>query len=370
MTRRLLIFISLTWLALVAVAGPAQAASRSLPDLYRFSVPVADSSMETRNKAVRTAMAQVLVRVTGDRKVAKHPQAQPLILKANGYMQRFAYVRQPVSVSDTASTDDGTASPQSQLMLQGVFAARALDEAIRKAGLPLWLPQRPQLLVIVTTQAEGGPLVLDTQISTAFPELAETASARGLPIVLPEPNSLLASEAANSASPMLVSLADHREADYLLWGHIREHAGKWLLDAQLQQGGLLVQEWRLRSRESGALLREAVHRTGDWLAERHALAAYTPGGESIVGLWVSGVESGEDYMRVQQHLQNMPAIEQLSLVALVDGALVFRVSTEAGAEQLDRSIRQAGRLREEQVAPGEATLPIWTGEYEFHYRLP
>ena len=372
MTRRLLIFLTLFCLALCA-----QADSRTVPDLYRFSVPVDNASNEARTAALSAAMAQVLVRVTGDRKVADKPEAQGLLQQANGYMQRFSYQEKVLEQPDSAppagaqqAPEAEAVTPRTQLMLQGTFDGRALDAAVRKAGLPLWSAQRPPILAVFTSAADGGAVVLDAEIASAFPELMDTAKERGLLLHLPAQNSLRPADAQDADSSLLVAMTGQVQADYLLWGRLSEQSGKWLLEAQLRQGDLIVQNWRLRSREAGALLREAVHRSADLLAEQLALTAYTPGGESIVGIWVRNVASDTDYKQVQAHLARIPGIEQLSLVAVVEGALVFRANTEVDAEQLDRSIRQAGRLKADSTPAENIQSPVWTGEYEFHYRLP
>ncbi len=371
MTPRLLTLITLFWLAC-----SVQASSRTVPNMYAFEQPVTDAGAPARKVAVREAMAAVLVRLTGDRKVAERPQAQGLLENSSGYVQRYDYAQRPVvpvdsEDADSTSEQSGLPAPEpaTQLLLRGQFAARALDAAVRSAGLPLWSAQRPQIFTAITTASEAGSLVLDVEIAAAYPELMATAAQRGLPLHLPAQNTLSAIDATEPDSPILAALVEQQEADYLLVGHLSEQAGKWVIQAELHEAGMPLQSWRLRSREPGPLLRAVVNRSGDLLAQRHALAAYTPGGESIVGLWVHGVGSGADYMRVQQHLQKLPAVDQLSLVAVVGGALVYRAGTESAAEQLDRSIRQAGRLRSETLPPGAAQSPVWTGEFEYHYRL-
>lgn len=368
MIARLLIFITLFCLALAA-----QAASRNVPNMYAFEQPVSDASEQSRKAAVRKAMGAVLVRLTGDRKVADSPQAQGLLDQAGGYVQRFAYAQKAVEVLAEPATDETeTAAPEqasTQLVLRGQFTARALDSAIRSAGLPLWSARRPQMFAAITATSETGSLVLDQQIAAAYPELSATAEKRGLPLQLPPQNAISALDVAQADSPVLAGMRDQLEADYLLVAQLSEQAGKWVVQAELREGDSALQSWRLRSRDPGPLLRAIINRSGDILAQRHALAAYTPGGESIVGLWVHGVSSGADYMRLQQHLQKLPAVDQVSLVAVVEGALVYRAGTESSAEQLDRSIQQAGRLRSETQPPGAAQSPVWTGEYEYHYRL-
>ena len=370
LTRRLLIFITLFWLATAVQAG-----SRSVSGLYDFEVPVADSRPSTRKTALREGLVQVLVRITGERMAAEDPRAQGLLQAAETYVQRFAYVQRPVAVPEpTDSLNAPLESEQTQaaqeMFLTGRFAERALNKAIRSAGMSLWSAERPILLAAVVVPTDDGLRLLDASAVEDYAELADTAKLRGLPLAWPE--GLTADALHDADSPQLMAAASQADAEVVLWGRLFDRDGKWVLQAQLQSADAVLeaplQSWRLRSREPGPLLREAMQRSVDWLAAQNALTAYVPGSESIVGLWVRGVDGEQQYREVENHLRQLPGIEQISLVAVVDGALVFRASTEAAAEQLDRSIRQAGKLEAEAQPPTAVSLPVWTGEYEYHYR--
>lgn len=388
MISRLLIL-----LILVGLTGSVQAANQLVRDLYRFEQPVADAGVEARSAALRDAMATVLIRVSGDRTIDQRPGAQRLLLQANGFVQQYAYVQRPAPAA-TITVSPDTLDAEPLLVLQGRFAKRALSAAMRKAGLPLWSEQRPRTLAVIAVDAPGGGYLLDDVTAAAYPEIAEIAQARGLPLLLPAAESLRFEDAWTRSETALHLAATAQQVDYVFWARLQESSGKWLLQAELHPHPPLapapvseeplmmeqlqapqaaasppLQEWLLRSREPGLVLREALQRTVDYIAAQHALAGTQPGGESIVGLWVRGLKSGADYMRVQKHLESLPVIEKLDLVAVREGALVFRVSTESSPEQLDQSIRRAGRLQTDAQPPSVAESPIWTGEFEFHYRL-
>ena len=383
LTRRLLLFVSLFGLAFAA-----QAANKTVPGLYNFEVPVANSSTATRKKALNEALTQVLVRLTGERKPQDNPATQAVLERAESFVQQFGYVQREVEsepeteTAPEAETEVGPEgetvateppAPVIQLMLKGKFAKRPLDQAIRKAGLPIWGAERPVLMASILAPGEAEEYLLDSSQAANWPVLEDAAKQRGIPFALPVQGSLPLEAAQTPDSPLLIATASQADADMLLWGRLFQQDGKWILETQLRRVGSLeeppVADWRMRSREPEPLLREAIQRSADWLASQYALKAYVPGGESIVGLWVRGVSGEAQYRQVEEHLRRLPGVERLSLVAVVDGALVFRASTEANAEQLDENIRRSGKLIAETMPPGAGRLSVWTGEYEFHYRL-
>ncbi|MGB1580661.1 MAG: DUF2066 domain-containing protein [Nevskiales bacterium] len=356
-----------------------------MPGLYGFEVVVANSSTANRKKALNEALTQVLVRLTGERKPQDNPAARAVIEQAESFVQQFGYVQREVepapqtqaqpedALDEPAMVQEEAPAPVKQLMLKGKFAKRPLDQAIREAGLPIWGAERPVLMASILVPGEGEEYLLDSSQIVAWPALESTAEERGIPFKTPAQSSLPLDVAQNPDSPMLIAHANQAEADLLLWGRLFQQQDKWILETQLRTVDSLdnppVANWRMRSREPEPLLREAVQRSADWLAAKYALKAYVPGGESIVGLWVRGVDGEEEYRQVEDHLRRLPGVERLNLVAVVDGALVFRASTEANAEQLDENIRRSGKLLPETLPPGAGRLSVWTGEYEFHYRL-
>lgn len=382
---------TLTVLLLLALPGMAQADNQPVPGMYRFEQPVSDASESNRKAALRAALTTVLVRVTGDRRVAEQPPAQGLLARTDAYVQRYSYTKRPAP----APRPDAVAppvEPEPELVLRGEFAQRALAADIRAAGLPLWSAQRPRTLALITLDSPDGGRLIGGGPQTGFPELAETAKLRGLPLIFPTADALSFEDVRSANTVAMAAVADALRVDYILLGHLQETAGVWLLEAGLQahpvpalpqsEEPLSLEElmnrppepaarlqWRLRAREPGPLLREALHRVVDHIASEHALAAALPGGEAVVGIWVRGLGSGEDYRRLQKHLERLPVIEKLELVAIRQGVLGFRVSTESSPEELDRSIRRDGKLQPDPLPLANTESPIWTGEFEFHYEL-
>src|SRR3569623_1002296 len=78
----------------LAIILPRAAPALELTDLYSAEVPVADQRAAARTDAARAALAEVLVKVTGDAAAPTHPALQPLLKQAEQLLQSYQY-REP-----------------------------------------------------------------------------------------------------------------------------------------------------------------------------------------------------------------------------------------------------------------------------------
>ena len=87
MTR---VFAVLACLAtLLAASGAVRAVE--VTGLYEAEVPVSGQSTAERVAASRTALEEVLVKVSGNADVAQLPQLEPLLSQAEQWVQRYQY---------------------------------------------------------------------------------------------------------------------------------------------------------------------------------------------------------------------------------------------------------------------------------------
>ena len=114
--RRILIalFALLCW-AVPALAG----------GLYAGQVPVASQADEERVGALRAALAQVVVKVSGDSAIVARPEVAKAIASADKYVQQYQYTQDVV-------TDNG--QPQVRLNLVAQFDRDAIDRLLADQG--------------------------------------------------------------------------------------------------------------------------------------------------------------------------------------------------------------------------------------------
>lgn len=110
------------FLLVLTLLLPCLALAQAPVDGYLARVLVADQSQAIRDTALSQALGQILERV-GGQPLASQPRLQPTVARAPKLLQRFSYER-----------DNATG----QLMLVAGFDPRAVDAAVRAAGLPVW----------------------------------------------------------------------------------------------------------------------------------------------------------------------------------------------------------------------------------------
>lgn len=88
-------------------------------EAYQASVPVMSQAPEDRDEAMRRALATVLVRVSGDPSAAA---ADAILARATQLVQRYAYER----------------DAERQLRLMAAFDPQAVENALKREGLPVW----------------------------------------------------------------------------------------------------------------------------------------------------------------------------------------------------------------------------------------
>jgi hypothetical protein len=108
-------------LIVLGCATAVQAAS----GLYTAQVPVATQADEERAEALKTALGQVMVRVSGDASVLTRPEVAKALGQAERYVQQFQYQQDVV-------TESG--QPQVRLTLVAQFDRDAVDQLLHMPG--------------------------------------------------------------------------------------------------------------------------------------------------------------------------------------------------------------------------------------------
>jgi len=107
-------------LILLAVGALVHAAG-----LYTGQVPVTSQADEERGGALKAALAQVVVKVSGDAGIVNRPDVAKAIAAADKYVQQYQYAQDVV-------TDNG--QPQVHLSLVAQFDRDAIDRLVAAGG--------------------------------------------------------------------------------------------------------------------------------------------------------------------------------------------------------------------------------------------
>lgn len=340
--RRLAVGLLLAAFALLtAVAVPAR------QTLHEAAVPVADRSEAARGQAVREALGEVLVRLSGDPGVLGQPGAAAVLAEAGRYLQQYQY------------EETGT------LTLRAGFDAAVLEAAMREQGLSLWGRARPPLLIWLAVEDGSRRFLLAAgDADPLASELHAAAQRHGLELVLPlidlEDQSRLGySDVAGGDLARIEPASQRYQAQALLAGHLQRvgdtWTGRW---AQSSAGGRA--RWQGDAADLRSLLEQGLGQAVERLRPASPRPAYSGLGPSRVTLVVEAVSGLDDYARVAEYLSALPPVTGVELAAAQPGRLEFLVEVQGGAAALDQTLGSGGIL--EAAAPG----PDGTAHYRLH----
>lgn len=133
-------------------------------------IPVSDQSQKTQANAVKKALTEVMVKVSGNTEVLQNPGVRAALRTPEAYLRsyRFSY-----SGNDTFYVAE--------------FDKTKLTDLMKREGLPLWGERRPETIVWLATETDDNErIILDESTPTPVGEmLVNTAKTRGVPVSLP-----------------------------------------------------------------------------------------------------------------------------------------------------------------------------------------
>jgi len=306
-------------------AWPAAAAV--VEGLTAARVAVADRTPGELARGTRAALAEVLVKLTGDRAMPRGAAAAGLLDRASRLMLQYGYLN----------------APEGGLLLAVEFDEPALKEALDARGVPIWGKERPETLVFVLVDAAGGREHASGDAPGRWGEAVQAAAARrGVPVLLPmmdieETSRLAAADADEVVLGAALELAARYATPATLVARLREAApGEWQGSFRLAVDGA-EQGWQGSAALPETLLEQAVDGLADQLAAHYADPQVLARAETLE-FAVSGVDSAAAYARVMRYLGGLDVLSQLSVVALEGDRVMLRVEARGGRAGLAQTI--------------------------------
>lgn len=339
-------------LLLMLVFGRAGAVMA--PGLHAGTVPVADKTEAARVGAMRAALAQVLVKLTGDRNVAKQPAAADILRETQRYVVEYRY-QTPAQPAAT-----GTTPPPLSLWVR--FDATAVDQAVAAAGLPLWGRERPATLVWLVVEDGGTSTLVNADDTHGYVQVLQAqALRRGLPLVLPlldltDQMHISADDVRRNDADRIRVASARYQADATLAAVVSQTApGIWQGSFTLYFSGQ-NSTWVAKGGTYDSVLGEGIDDVADALALRFAHAG-TSATATSVQLVVDGINNASQYADVLQFLGRLNTVTDVSVVRVEPDRVTFSLESRGGMQAISESIALSGMLQ-----------PEGTGA-DGHYRL-
>jgi hypothetical protein len=317
---------------------PTEVTAEEVSGLYSGQVSVADQTEQSRKSGVRDALAQVLVKLTGNSNIMQVPGIQEAVSNTDNYVAGVGYKSLPAEQGEPAKTS-----------LQVSFSRQAIDYLIRWAQLPLLPSDRPKLLIwIVRDDPQSGRKFVSDQTLPEFTQQFEgLMQDRGMPYRLPDFDledqlSLSVNEAWGLQEKAIEAASQRYQADG--WVLLRffttatgEARGAWMYQVGDQRGFNDV-----RAETAGLFVPLAVNGLVDSLSAQFTYIPQTDTSELVVQ--INRVDSFSDYQAVLSQLQKLELVQSLNVFAVKGDKLFLTLDIEGGVDLLESALARSGRL--------------------------
>ena len=303
------LFAALTGLLVLLLAAPARAEVA----LYEAVVPLQGTTEADRQAGLSAALRAAAVRATGQPDAGSHAAVAQAAADPGRYVQQY-----------------GTTVDR---MLKVGFDARAMEQLLLKAGLPLWPAERPDTLVVVEVPAGagGGSVLLDGDARPQRREIERAGVYRGLPLVWPRSGVDPASARSRALSGGGAVDAAGGEAPVVLVGTVSGQAWDWVF----VHAGRTVQR-------HGSLA-DGVNLAADTLAARYAPASSRT--LQVLTIEVGGMTGVRPYAALLEYLRSLSFVRRVSVEELAGETVRLQVTLRGDLEQLRRIAALDGRLQ-------------------------
>lgn len=343
--------VSLLLAALAAAWLAPGAYAVEVTSLYTVEVPLDPD--DSKAKAYRTALAEVLIRVTGDTAAARSKELIDLFPNPDRLVLRY---REGPDDSLVVSLD-----------------GRAIERRLRESGETFWSSDRPLTVVwlavdwglgdreIIAAEDPDG-LPGDGRLVDRNRQLRErvqtVATHRGVPVVFP----LLDAEDLENIGfadvwggfdePLLEASARY-EAQSVLVARIRpadRQQPRWTWYVGEQRFGWPGQP------------EEAINQLADAMAARDAIRGDQEA--EMIELTISGIHSVDAYGQVQQFMENLRIVEKLMLKGAASDRITYVIEVRGGPQRLENALAMNSMFERD-----ESGLFIDGGEFPLNEQM-
>lgn len=303
----------------------------SAQDLFEAEVPVTSQQPGERSIAMKTALTEVLVRVTGQRELPHSGRVRALLDDPARYVQLYRYFTVPDSTPP-------------QLRLRVRFDGDAVRQALREQGIAYWGgSERPDTLVWLAIEERGRRYIVSAQDDVqAHRMLVEAAQRRGVPLLFPlldleDQSQVRFSDIWGGFHERVLAAAARYNPQAVLIGRLQQGpSGSWVARWDLQVAGH-SSSWTDSNARLSGVLEAGIDNVADNLASRLAVSAGSVIGNTVT-ISVQDIDTLADYARVTNYLAALTAIGQLQVQQVKDSTVQYSLQLNGTLPGLTQTI--------------------------------
>lgn len=335
-------------------AGPsAGSAAPRDPSLYAGETELVSQGAGERRAAAARALAQVVVKLTGNPQAAANPVVRRALSQAEAYV---AGMRGAAGGTDQEGNTAVGGVPVYRTRMVFEFDPGRVDALVAGAGLPVWGADRmAPLLWLAIDDGRGARLVNARQVNVVKP-LASRGLERGLRFALPAGSAVEQAAVqtvwARNPGPLAPLAARYGIGTQLL-GRLYRTGGGWTADWVLVRGEAELSRWSFSDPSPQRALASGADGAADAIARRDAVAVAV--GEPVVQLArLEGLRSEADYVRALGYLQTLPVVREVRVLEAAPDGLSLRLDLAVGAEAFAAFVAAGDTLQSDPAATPDA----------------
>jgi len=321
----------LTAIACFLILLPALAGATTGQDLFEAEVPVSSQQPGERNAAMKTALARVLVRVTGQRSLPEQGPARSMLEDPNRFVQQYRYFTVPDSKPP-------------RLMLRVRFDGDGIRRALRQQGVSYWGgSERPDTLIWLAVEEQGRRTIVSAQDSSAaYEQLQQAARQRGVPLLFPlmdleDQSRVRFGDIWGGFFDQVLVASDRYNPQAVLIGRLnRGQSGNWMARWDMQVSGKRS-SWSDSNIQLDKLLQAGIDNVADNLASSLAVTGSGADG-SRVKITVEDINTLTAYARVNDYLSSLTAVRQLQVEQVFGSTVTYGLQLNGSLSGLTRTI--------------------------------
>lgn len=333
-------------------AAVADASAARDPALYSAEVELLSQGPGERRAAAARALAQVVVKLSGDPQAASNP----VVRRALGQAEAYVVASGEAGASDAPGNTAIGGVPVLRARMAYQFDPGRVDALIAGAGLPFWGSARPQPLLWLAIDDGRGPRLVSAQQINVVKPLATRGLERGLRFALPAGSAVEAAAVqtiwSQNAAP-LAPLAARYGNDVQLLGKVQRGGGGWTADWLLVRGDAELARWSFSDPSPQRVIASGADGAADAIARRDAvpMTAGTPEQRVVE---VTGLRSAEDLARAMGYLQTLPVVRGLQVLEARPEGLRLQLDLAVGLPAFQAFVAAGDTLQADPLAPEDA----------------
>lgn len=322
--------------------------------LYEAEAPVEGQSREERAYAIREALKEVLVRISGRESASALALDESLVPKPTSLVQQFRYKKFAEDEVIPAAPDG--AKPYTQkLWLR--FTEKAIAALLREQGLPVWGKTRPAtLLWLAVDDQKQRILIGNSSPNESREHIEREAKKRGLPFRLPlldltDQLKLQVTDVWGNFEETILAASMRYQTEGILVGRVYlNFSNTWHTRWTLYLSGQR-HDWETSNSASlSAAITEGISVASETLSLQFTQVNYAQSNDRIM-LKVKNIDSLAAYNKTLKYLNSLTAISEVQVYQVNNDNILFELKGRSGRIGVTQAIALGHTLVPETSEP-------------------